>query len=137
MKLTLGVCLLALAAASIAVAQDQNKPVLRPGIRVQMSTVSHAVEVPEADAGDATVVAITSTGKVFLGTVPVDMTALSNVKPATVYVKVDARAPFQSVLTALDALRGHSVVLLTAPTSGAQKKGEMMQPYGVKVSLGE
>ena len=137
MKLTLGVCLLVLATASFAVAQEQTKPALRPGVRVQMSNVSHAVEVPEADAGDATVVAITSTGKLFLGTSPVDTTALSSLKPGTVYVKVDARAPFQNVLTVLDALRGRSVVLLTAPTSGAQKKGEIMQPYGVKVSLGE
>jgi biopolymer transport protein ExbD len=96
---------------------------------------SHAVAMPEADAEDATVVAITRDGKLFLGTKPVDSATLGNVK-ATVYVKADARAPFQSVMTVLDALRGNSVVLLTAPLLRPEK-GKMMQPYGLKVSIGE
>ncbi len=136
MKGTLGVCLLVLATAVIAVAQDRTKPVLRPGISVQMSTASHAVAVPEADAEDATVVVITSNGKLFLGITPVDTVALSNLKARTVYVKVDARAAFQNVLTVLDALHGRSVVLLTAPLSHPEE-GRIMPPYGVKVSLGE
>ncbi len=136
MNRTSGVCLLVLAVATIAIAQDPTKPVLRPGIRVQMSRDSHAVEVPEADAEGATVVTITSDGKLFLGIKPVDTTALSSLKAGTVYVKVDARAPFQSALTVLDALRGRAVVLLTEPLSHPEK-GKIMPPYGVKVRVGE
>jgi biopolymer transport protein ExbD/biopolymer transport protein TolR len=136
MKVTLGVCLLVLASTVVMVGQDTRKPVLRPGISVQMLKDSHAVAMPEADADDATVVVITRDGKVFLGTEPVEVTALRNVKAGVVYVKADARATFQNVLTVLDALRGKSVVLLTAPLSQAEQ-GKMMPPYGVKVSLGE
>ena len=136
MKITLGVCLLALTTAVTLAAQDTTKPVLRPGIRVQMSTESHAVEVPEADAEDATVVTITQNGKLFLGIKPVETAVLTSLKTGTVYVKADARASFQNVLTVLDALHGRSVVLLTAPLSRPQE-GKIMPPYGVKVNIGE
>lgn len=136
MKTTLGVCLLALSMATIVKSQDSTKPVLRPGISVQMSRASHAVEMPEADAEDATVVAVTNDGNVFLGLNRVETSALSSVKAGTVYVKVDARAPFQSVLTVLDALHGRPVVLLTAPLA-RREEGKIMSPYGVKVSMGE
>ncbi len=97
---------------------------------------SHAVAMPEADAQDATVVVITRDGKLFLGTKPVEAAALSSVTAGTVYVKADARAPFQNVITVLDALRGRSVVLLTAPLSRPEN-GKILPPYGVKVSFGE
>ncbi|MDT8067754.1 MAG: hypothetical protein ROO76_06260 [Terriglobia bacterium] len=136
MKLTLGVCLLVLAATTIAFAQDATKPVLRPGISVQMLEDSHAVQVPEADAEDANVVTIMRDGRLVLGTNQVDTPALNHLRAGTVYVKADARAPFQSVLAVLDALRGRSVILLTAPLSRPEK-GKITPPYGVKVSLGE
>lgn len=136
MKITLGVCLLVFATATIAVAQGPARPALRPGIRVQMSMDSHATAVPEADAEGATVVTITRDGKVFLGIKPAEATALNNLKAETVYVKADARAPFQAVLTVLDALHGRSVVLLTAPLSRPEK-GKLISPYGVKVRVGE
>jgi len=136
MKFTLGVCLLVLTITSIAIAQNPTKPALRPGISVQMSTVNHAVEVPEADAKDATVVAITRGGIVFLGVNRVEATALSHVNAGTVYLKADARAPFQNLLSVLDALRGRSVVLLTAPLSRPEG-GKMIPPYGIKVRLGD
>lgn len=136
MKVTLGVCLLVVTTVSMAMCQDTTKPVLRAGIRVQMATDGHAVAVPEADAEDATVVVITDKGKLFLGTSPVETAALGKVKAETVYVKADARAPFQRVMTVLDALRGKTVVLLTAPLSRPEK-GKVVPPYGVRVSLGE
>ena len=136
MKITLGVCLLVLASAVVVVGQDQMKPVLRPGISVQMVRDSRAVEVPEADEEDATVITITANGKLFLGVKAVEAAALGNVKAATVYVKADARAPFQRVMTVLDALHGRSVVLLTAHLARTEE-GKMVQPYGVKISLAE
>jgi biopolymer transport protein ExbD len=136
MKITVGVCLLVLTSAVVMVGQDPTKPVLRPGVSVQMLKDSHAVAMPEADAEDATVVAITRDGKLFLGIKPVEAAALNNVKAGTVYVKADARAPFRSVMGVLNALQGRTAVLLTAPLSQPEK-GKMMLPYGVKVRLGE
>lgn len=136
MKITLGVCLIVLTTTSIAIAQNPTKPELRPGISVEMSKASGAVEVPEADAEDANVIVVTRGGMVFLGTNRVDASALSNIKAGTVYVKADARAPFQSVLTVLDALHGRSVVLLTAPLLRPEE-GKMLPPYGIKVRLSD
>jgi len=134
MKRALGVCLIAFALACIIAAQDPTKPMRRPGISVKMPVASHAVEIAAADREDATVVSVKSDGKIFLGLHPVDITALRNLNAGSVYVKADARVPFQTVLTVLDALHGHPVALLTAPTPTAPKH-TIMPPYGVKITM--
>lgn len=111
-----------------------GKPALRKGVSVQMPVAPHAVEMRAADEPDATVVAITADGRVFAGTEPTEPGALSNLSAETVYVKADARAPFQRVLTVLDALRGKAVVLLAAPPRNAERTG-IVPPYGIKVSV--
>lgn len=135
MKRVLEVCFIAFVLTPIARGQDSSKPMLRPGITVQMPFSSQAVEIPAADKEDATVVAVTADGKLFLGLRPVDLTALSGVHENIVYVKADGRASFQSVLTVLDALRGRSVVLLTAPAANAAKE-TIMPPYGLELKVG-
>lgn len=135
MKTTLGVCLLAIALTSLAGAQqDPTKPVPRPGLTVQMPVSKQAVQMQAADDLNATVVAVTADGSLFVGTRPVELSAIGSLKASTVYVKADARASFQNVLSVLDALHGHSVVLLTAPTSNVPP-GTMTWPYGVKLTL--
>lgn len=136
MKTMLEVCLLGILMTSLAVAQqDPSKPVPRPGVTVQMPVSKQAVQMQEADQLDATVVAITADGKLFVGTRPAQLSDIAALNAPTVYVKADARVPFQNVLLVLDALRGHTVVLLTAPTS-QPAPGTMTWPYGVKVTLG-
>jgi hypothetical protein len=66
---------------------------------------------------------------------PVQLSDLGKLKAETVYVKADARVPYQQILTVLDELRGHSVVLLTSSPSNAERSG-IAPPYGVKVMLG-
>lgn len=136
MKRVLEVCLIAFALACVAGAQDPTKPMLRPGITVKMPVASHAMEIPAADKLDATVVSVKADGKIFLGLHRVDVASLKNLNGGTVYVKADARAPYQTVLTVLDALQGHPVALLTAPTPNAPKH-TIMPPYGVKLTMGE
>ncbi len=63
------------------------------------------------------------------------MNALRTVKHATVYVKADARVPYQKLLAVLEALQPRPTVLLTAAPKPAPK-GEITPPYGVKVALG-
>jgi len=113
-------------------AQDPQKIVLREGISVQMPVAGHAVEMRAADELNATVVAITADGRVFVGIKPAEPSELSDLSERTVYVKADSRVPYQTVLTVLDALRGKSVVLLTAP---AEKAPGITPPYGVMLSV--
>ena len=46
--------------------------------------------------------------------------------------KADVQAPYQKVLAVLDALRGKSVVLLSAPPENAARRG-YVSPYGTKL----
>ena len=115
-------------------AMGAQGPVLRKGVSVQMPVADHAVEMRAADAQQATVVAITAEGKVFVGTEPTEPGALSKLTAGTVYVKADSRVPFQKVLAVLDALRGKSVVLLAAPPRNVAGT-KMVPPYGMEVVI--
>lgn len=133
MKFTPRLCLFAFAVSVAALAQDQAAP-MRQGVHVEMAVASHAKEMRAADENDATVVSITADGRTFVGIHPVDVAGLASLDAKVVYVKADARAAYQKVLTVLDALHGRSIVLLTAPTE--KKSAKMMPPYGVKVTVG-
>jgi biopolymer transport protein ExbD len=115
-------------------AQGFQKVALTQGVSVKMAVASHAVEMRAADEPNAKVVAITAEGKVYDGIKVTEPAALSTLSEATVYVKADSRAPYQTVLSVLDALRGKSVVLLTAPPENATKQG-MVSPYGVTLTV--
>lgn len=135
MKHVLGVCLITFVLTAMTGAQDPTKPMRRPGITVKMPFSSQAVEMPAADKEDVAVVSITADGKLFLGLQPVELNALSSLNDKIAYVKADARATYQTVLTVLDTLRGRQVVLLTAPTSNTPKD-TIMPPYGLKLKVG-
>ena len=113
-------------------AQDSPKMAMTKGVSVQMPVANHAVEMRAADEPNAKVVAITAEGKVYVGIKTTEPDALSSLTEATIYLKADSRAPYQKVLAVLDALRGKSVVLLTASPENAAKQG-MVSPYGVKL----
>lgn len=137
MKSTMGLCLFAVSmACAVGVQQDPTKPVLRPGVSVRMPVSNQAIEMRDADEEDATVVSVTADRNLFLGTRPEPLSGLGKLTVETVYVKADARVPYQTVLSVLDALRGHEVVLLTAAPSNAEAT-TIMPPYGVRVKLGQ
>ncbi len=115
-------------------AQESTQPALRKGVSVQMPIADHAVEMRAADSLQASVVAITADGKFYAGTERIEPSALSKLSADPVYVKADSRAPFQQVLTVLDALRGKSVVLLAAPPKNADRT-KIVPPYGMKVAV--
>jgi biopolymer transport protein ExbD len=136
MNLKIGMCLFASVMVCAALAQqDSTKPVLREGKSVQMAVSSQAVEMPDADAETATVVTVAADGTLFLGVRPVRSSDLAQLTAQTVYVKADARVPYQQILGVLDEVRGRSVVLLTASPSNVQTTG-ITPPYGVRVMLG-
>ncbi len=139
MKYTLLVCLVSLSLVATTFGQT---PALRRGVTVQEAQSSHAAARPEADQDDAWVVAVTADGKLFFGAEEMTVNSLWDTmkktphrRDADLYVKADARAPYQKVLTALDALRGRSVVLLTAPAV-KEEKGKVTPPYGLTVTVG-
>ena len=135
MKSMIKVCVIGSMLICAAGAQESPKPALRKGVSVQMPIADHAVEMRAADEQQATVIAITAAGAVFVGIEPTGPGALSSLSADTVYVKADARVPFQKILTVLDALRGKSVVLLTAsPASPANvDRAKIVPPYGIKL----
>lgn len=134
MRSIIEVCAIGAILACAAGAQEPAKPQLRAGVSVEMPVAGHAVEMRAADEEDAMVVALTADGRVFAGVRLTDPDALSKLTAETVYVKADSRAPYQKVLAVLDALRGKSVVLLTAPPSSAAKAG-MAPPYGIRLTV--
>lgn len=134
MKSILGVCLFAIWLTGVAAAQDAKHPVLREGIPVKLPVAGEAEAMPAADKLDAVVIAVTESGKTFVGVKPADLNALSGLSASTVYVKADASAPWQQVLSVLETLRGHTVILLTAPTVKAEA-GKITPPYGVELSV--
>jgi biopolymer transport protein ExbD len=129
------VCVLGSILMLAAGAQEPSPP-LRKGVSVRLPVASHVVETPAADAGDAVVVAITAKGMLFAGAEPTTPAALGRLGASTVYVKADAGAPFQTVLTVLDALHGRSVVLLAAPPRNAVR-AKATPPYGMKITVAE
>src|ERR1035438_1419303 len=95
MKSLLEVCVVGSILICAAGAQESTQPALQKGVSVQMPVADHAVEMREADAQLATVIAITADGKLFAGTEPTEPSALSKLRAGTVYVKADSRVPFQ------------------------------------------
>ena len=133
MKSLFVVCLIA-GSLMCVTAQEPSKPALRKGVSVQMAVARHAVEMRAADEQDATVIAVTADGKVFIGVKPAQLGSLSDLSAGTVYVKADARVQYQEILAVLEALRGKRVLLLTA-APGKVETGKFLPPYGMEVKL--
>jgi len=136
MKSMVVVCGMAMALSSIVAAQAPTTPVLQQqGIQVRLPVSLQAVAMPDADRADATVVTVTADGDEYLGTQLTDLPSLAQLHAATIYVKADAQAPYQQVLTVLSALTNRTVVLLTQSTETAGP-GKPLPPYGISVSIG-
>lgn len=99
-------------------------PMLQKGVSVDMARVNNPRTMQDADKEDATVLAITRDGKVYLGSDSITLdkiTAMVKDRIAdkldkTVYVKSDARAKYGDVVSVIDAVRAagvDSVGLLT------------------------
>jgi hypothetical protein len=132
MKRWVKVCVFGSILICMADAQDFPKRALQKGVSVQMPVANHAAEMRGADEPNATVIAITADGTVFVGIEPTEPGVLGNLRAETVYVKADSRVPFQRVLSVLEALRGKSVVLLAASPAKVER-AKIVSPYGIKV----
>ena len=118
----------------VGIGTSAQKPVLRRGVAVEMAVANHAVQMRAADEQNAVIVAIATTGRVFVGITATEPAALSSLSQRTVYLKADAQAPYQKVLAVLDALHGKTVVLISAPPETTPKQG-YVPPYGTKLTV--
>ena len=92
-------------------------PMLQKGVSVDMARVNNPRDMRDADKEDATVLAITRDGKIYLGsdTITIDkITAkvkdrVSDKLDKTVYIKSDARAKYGDVVAVVDAVRAAGV----------------------------
>jgi biopolymer transport protein ExbD/biopolymer transport protein TolR len=107
-------------------------PMLTKGVAVNMVKTHNPIKMAEADKEDAVIIAVTRDGKVFLSPgnslVPVDQLGSkvkdlqTNRTDKTVYIRADARARFESVTDAIDALRTAGVDQLGLLTEEIQDK---------------
>jgi biopolymer transport protein ExbD/biopolymer transport protein TolR len=92
-------------------------PMLQKGVSVDLARINNPRSMQAADKEDATVLAITRDGKIYLGpdAITVDkITAKVKDRVAdkldkTVYIKSDARAKYGDVVSVVDAVRAAGV----------------------------
>jgi biopolymer transport protein ExbD len=107
-------------------------PMLSKTVPVNLVKTYNPIKMTEADKEDAIIIAVTRDGKLFISPgnalIPVDQLASrvkdlqTNRTDKTVYLKGDARARFESVTDAIDALRTAGVDQLGLLTEEIQEK---------------
>jgi biopolymer transport protein ExbD len=145
MKYSLSVCLSTLALATIVFSTaSAQSPALEKGVSVQMAATTNATAFPQADNQDAWIVAVTADGSLYFGVRPVTVASLTEEMKSTprrrearLYVKADARAPFDAVKQALHAAQKdlfETAVLLTEQQPHAAEAA-IAPPQGLEVGL--
>ena len=92
-------------------------PMLQKGVSVDMARAYNPRTMQDADKEDATVLAITRDGKVYMGSDPIAVDTITGIVKdriadrldKTVYVKSDARAKYGDVVSVVDAVRAAGV----------------------------
>jgi len=105
-------------------------PMLQKGVSVDMARVNNPRTMAAADKEDATVLAITRDGKIFLQSDQITLDKITaQVKDRiadkldkTVYVKSDARAKYGDVVAVVDAVRSAGVDSLGLLTEKVQTR---------------
>jgi biopolymer transport protein ExbD/biopolymer transport protein TolR len=106
-------------------------PMLQKGVSVDLARVHNPRIMQAADKEDATVLAITRDGKIYLGSDTIAMDKItSKVKDRvadkldkTVYVKSDARAKYGDVVAVVDAVRAAGVDAIGLLAEKVQTRG--------------
>ncbi len=105
-------------------------PMLQKGVSVDLARVNNSHPMAPADKEDATVLAITRDGKIYLGSDTITMDKITTqVKDRvadkldkTVYLKSDARAKYGDVVSVVDAVRAAGVDSLGLLTEKVQPR---------------
>ena len=118
-------------------------PPLQRGISVDMPATRNASPMPEAEQGDALIVTVREEGSLYIGVNPIELDALLGALQSSLsgrsgkqlFIKADARAPYATVMSVLDAATAagsERTVLLTAQHESAQA-GTLVPPRGFTV----
>jgi biopolymer transport protein ExbD len=153
MKYALYVCLAAAICTGVAlqsairqsVAHAQTRA-MQKGVSVEMASATNAQAWPQADDNEAWVVTVDSTGRLYFradAMMPEELKQWMIRHPRRrdqkLYIKVDARAPYATVQTALDAASAaefaQPVLLVNQPNSSA-RPGAVVPPKGLEVIIG-
>jgi biopolymer transport protein ExbD len=120
----------------------QSTPPMQKGINVELAAANNTEPLPEADKENAVIVTVTEIGSVYLGTAEIKTDALATAikdklsdPQQTIYLKVDARAPYaqvESVLKAAQSTRAYEFDLLTAAPTATKPQGRV-PPNGIAV----
>jgi biopolymer transport protein ExbD/biopolymer transport protein TolR len=105
-------------------------PMLQKGVSVDLARVNNPHPMQAADKEDATVLAITRDGKIYLGadTIALDKITtkvkdrVADKLDKTVYIKSDARAKYGDVVAVVDAVRAAGVDSLGLLTEKVQTR---------------
>ena len=106
-------------------------PMLQKGVSVDLARVTNPRTMQAADKEDATVLAITRDGKIYLGSDTISLDKItSKVKDRvadkldkTVYIKSDARAKYGDVVSVVDAVRAAGVDAIGLLAEKVQTRG--------------
>jgi len=106
-------------------------PMLQKGVSVDLARVHNPRLMNAAEKEDATVLAITRDGKVYLGSDTITMDKItakvkdrvSDKLDKTVYVKSDARAKYGDVVSVVDAVRAAGVDAIGLLAEKIQTRG--------------
>ncbi len=143
-------CLVSLMIGGIAGTVSAQQPggivPLQRGVNVQMAVTRTAVAVPEADAREALVVALTADGTAYLGGERLRTSALADrlrsilsTRPdKTLYIKADARVPYARLVEVIDAVHHSGVeglTLLTAQQDAADQGSRLVPPKGLEMRV--
>jgi len=92
-------------------------PMLQKGVSVDLTRTQNPRLMPDADKEDATELAITRDGKIYMGSTRIDLDKIkaqvedriSSKLDKTVYLKADARAKYGDVVKVVDEVRAAGV----------------------------
>jgi len=106
-------------------------PMLQKGVSVDMARVNNPRSMQAADKEDATVLAITRDGKIYLGSDAIALDKItakvkdrvSDKLDKTVYIKSDARAKYGDVVAVVDAVRAAGVDAIGLLAEKVQTRG--------------
>jgi len=106
-------------------------PMLQKGVSVDMARVNNPRSMQAADKEDATVLAITRDGKIYLGSDAIALDKItakvkdrvSDKLDKTVYIKSDARAKYGDVVSVVDAVRAAGVDAIGLLAEKVQARG--------------
>jgi biopolymer transport protein ExbD/biopolymer transport protein TolR len=106
-------------------------PMLQKGVSVDLAKTNNPRLMPDADKEDATEIAITRDGKIYLGAGRIELDQITNIVrdrissklDKTVYVKSDARAKYGDVVKVVDAVRAAGVDSIGLMTERIERRG--------------